>query len=431
MNSSSPTRALPLETLSPEPLKKYHIVLALTSGRISGADIFSVKLVRELRARGFSAEIVMTGGDERVPDPLELSRDIPIQILPVSKKAGWQSRWQAMIRYLEDRVPCIYVPNYDWLHSCVSPKLSNRIKIVGIAHSDDPQHYEHVVRLGKYWNAIVAVSRVIADEILKRAPELAKRIYTIPYGVRVPPELSNENRIFAENDDARLRIVYAGRLIQHQKRVMDLPRIANILCARNVPFEMTVIGSGVDDARLREASGALIGQRRMIFWGSRPNDQVLRALQQHDVFILTSSFEGLPVSLLEAMAHGCVPVVSRVESGIAEIINDGVNGFVVPIGDIEQFADRLQQLQCDASLRTGMAENAQATIRGSNYELDTMVENYLALFARVIGDGYQRPPGKILPPPGLERRTFFSQLPSRFVRVAKRARRVWKQNLTG
>ncbi len=178
-------------------LKNHRIIIALTFGRISGADVFSIELVRQLQDQGLSAEIVCTAWHERAPDPLKLPTDISIQNLPVPVHATWQTRWETMTRYLEERAPCICLPNYDWRHSCISPTLSGHVKIVGIAHSDDPQHYEHVGRLGHYWDGIVGVNRKISEHIAELEPSLIERLYTVPYGVHVPSELSQEKRAAA------------------------------------------------------------------------------------------------------------------------------------------------------------------------------------------------------------------------------------------
>src|SRR5215471_7531992 len=139
----------------------FRVIVALPYWALSGTSIFSANLVRGLLDSGIAAEILLTEQEtERVivPDPLlPQPTDIPVHKLPVSKTANWGAHWQGMIQYLEERAPCIYIPTYDWRHSIVSPRLSNRVGIIGTVRSDDPLHYDHVARLGQYWNAIVCV----------------------------------------------------------------------------------------------------------------------------------------------------------------------------------------------------------------------------------------------------------------------------------
>ena len=58
----------------------------------------------------------------------------------------------------------------------------------------------------------------------------------------------------------------------------------------------------------------------------------MQILEQQDAYILTSEFEGMPNALNEAMARGCVPVVTDIRSGIPELVRYGVNGYRVPVG---------------------------------------------------------------------------------------------------
>jgi hypothetical protein len=169
--------------------------------------------------------------------------------------------------------------------------------------------------------------------------------------------------------------------------------------------ELTIIGGGIEKGRLLDACRTLVAEGAVRFLGTLPNARVLEIFEQSDVFILTSEFEGLPLGLLEAMGRGCVPVVTDIRSGIPELVQEGVNGFKVPVGDIQAFVDRLYVLQLDVPLRRGLASQAHRTIRTGGYCVEDMVRNYLALFERVLGEiepgDYRRPTGEILPLPWL------------------------------
>lgn len=381
----------------------YNVVLAATCGRVSGVDVFSCNLVRGLVERGIPAHIVLTTPLWLPPDPLPLPPDIPSQILPTGHYASWSARWRALVRYLEERAPCIYIPNYDWDHSCISPRLSNRVVIAGIVHSDDPQHYEHVARLGRYWNAVVAVSSAIAGRVSAIDPTLASRLVTIPYGVTAAGRRPERQK----DGNAPLKIVYAGRLVQEQKRVMDLPGIIRALADLGIPAELTVIGGGIEQDAMVKACDELGIREQVNFLGILPNEQVLQIFSRNDVFILTSAYEGLPVSLLEAMGQGCVPVVTDIKSGIPEVITNGENGYRLPVGDIPAFVQCLASLHRDPAFRKSLANQAQQTILNGKFNLDRMVERYVLLFEELLAEtekgAFCRSPGKVLPPPSLHR----------------------------
>ncbi len=82
---------------------------------------------------------------------------------------------------------CIYMPNYDFCHSPISARLPASIHTVGILHSDDAMHYDHVRQLGRFWNRVVTVSQRIAETC--RAIDVpADKLLTIPYGIPIPSE---------------------------------------------------------------------------------------------------------------------------------------------------------------------------------------------------------------------------------------------------
>jgi glycosyltransferase involved in cell wall biosynthesis len=299
-----------------------------------------------------------------------------------------------MREYLEQRAPCIYIPNYDDRHSCIIPTLSPAVKVVGIGHSDDAQHYAHILSLAPYWDAIVGVSSAVTESIASLAPGIEARQWTIPYGVPVPQEL----RVRAASPVTRA--AYAGRLVRFQKRALDLVSIADELRARGVDVELTVAGTGTEMSEFLAAAGSVMLSRHLRYVGGLTNEQVHELIAESDVFVLPSSFEGLPVSLLEAMANGCVPVVSAIRSGVPEVITNGENGFTVPIGDIEAFADRITMLAADSELLSRLRANAYATAR-DRFSVERMTSSYLEVFETVVGRPYERPQGSIKPPPDL------------------------------
>jgi hypothetical protein len=99
--------------------------------------------------------------------------------------------------------------------------------------------------------------------------------------------------------------------------------------------------------------------------------------------------------------------VSDLRSGIPELIEDGLEGFRVLVGDIRGFAQRVAGLQRNEGLRERMAQAAYNKVNksGSDYRLDRMIESYAELFETIAEQAqlgnFHRPQGKIQPPPNL------------------------------
>jgi len=367
---------------------------------MNGVNVFAMNLVRGLVELGYDASIVLTDPQRREFIPLERPSDLGFTELAVKTSDSVVQRWKALIRFLNMNRPCVYIPNYDWHTSCVASHLDNQIAIIGIVHSDDPRHYEHFERLGDTWNAVVTVSRAIGDRVSTTEPSISDRLAVIPIGV----EASAPQR-GSRNNDGHIRLLYAGLLKQFQKRVLDVPEILRETISRGTKVSLTFAGGGDDESTLKEVSREFEAQGIVRFLGILDRERLTEEFDNHDVLLMTSEFEGLPNVLLEAMAHSLVPVVSAVTSGIPEVIRNGENGFIVPIGDISAFADRIQALDHDRTKLSDMASNAFATIQNGPFRADRMVEAYARVIDRVSIEAeegsFERPRGRIIPPPDL------------------------------
>ncbi|PYS69773.1 MAG: hypothetical protein DMF69_15865 [Acidobacteria bacterium] len=135
-------------------------------------------------------------------------------------------------------------------------------------------------------------------------------------------------------------------------------------------------------SNIRSVLADQIESGRVVIHGWLGSTEVLRVLRKSEIFILASEYEGFCISLIEAMANGCAPVVTDIRSGNKQLVKDGENGFIVPVGDIDAFVDRIKLLDSDreslSQTRTGAWET------GREYSVRRMVDNYVACFERAI-----------------------------------------------
>ncbi len=378
------------------------VIAAATEWTVNGVNVFSANLVRGLAADGVAAQILLTEQDTRLVAATERRMPRPLGVsfrsLPLSPDDSWGARWGGMQRHLEESAPCIYIPNSDWRHSVICPRLSDEVIIIGVVHSDDPLHYDHVRRLGAYWNVIVTVSAAIAKKTALLCPELAGRIVTIPIGARVPDALPAREPL-----PRVLRLIYHGTLKQHQKRVLDLPRFVQTALDRGVAVQLSIVGAGPDEDALRASARSLLDREAIVFHGVCAPDDIVAVLEQHDVYVLASEFEGMPNALIEAMGRGCVPIVTQMQSGIPELIRHGENGFTIPIGDADAFAECVRQLAADPDLVERLSRAAFATVRQGAFRVENMVTAYRRVFEQAREDvragRFRRPRGELSPPP--------------------------------
>jgi glycosyltransferase involved in cell wall biosynthesis len=176
--------------------------------------------------------------------------------------------------------------------------------------------------------------------------------------------------------------VHAGRIAREQKRVQDLAPFLTALDASGTPWELDVFGDGPDLAALRTELAAWVTRGAARLHGSVAPGVVHGALLRAHALLLFSDFEGLPLVLLESMARSVVPVVTRIPSGISDILADGRDALLFPVGDTAAAAAAVRSLADPERHRT-LALAARATAEGFDLErqLDLYAERIRALAA--------------------------------------------------
>ena len=166
-----------------------------------------------------------------------------------------------------------------------------------------------------------------------------------------------------QSSNGRLRIVSVARLVE-KKGIADAIR-----AVAAVPFvhEYVIVGDGPLRAELRELVRTLGISSNVRFTGALPRSEVAAALHGADVFLAPSvtatdgDIEGIPVSIMEAMAEG-LPVVATRHSGIPELVADEVSGFLVDEHDVAGLAKRLSLLAADSDMRARMGLAGHAIV---------------------------------------------------------------------
>ena len=143
-----------------------------------------------------------------------------------------------------------------------------------------------------------------------------------------------------ESPTTRPRMLLAvGRLVEDQKRFSDLLRALLLL----PEYTLTLVGSGPDQARLKALAAELKISDRVHFAGFVADRQELRRLYREcGVFVSTSSWEAVALVLLEAMSCGA-PVVATAIPSFQELLADGQDGILVPVGAPERLAEAIRQ----------------------------------------------------------------------------------------
>jgi glycosyltransferase involved in cell wall biosynthesis len=348
------------------------------SAILSGVVTWSVKMANQLFGRGRHTYLIVHNlSDSHIkPKPME-----GVTIIGCDSKPATEANLSDIIRYQSDYeriLPSIIVPNWSpaVYATCASilSKGDKPLAALGYAHSDDASYYDLLAYYEPIISRFVAVSAEIAARLTTLIPHRRDDIAIRPYAVEVPSSL---NRTYSSNEES-LRLLYAGRLDENQKRVSDLIRLAEALSAKKVEFELRIAGDGpVRPALERQIQALENGIRnRVKLTGLVPYEKMPEAWTRSDICVLVSGYEGTSVAMLEGMAYGCVPVVTQV-SGTREVIEPGVNGFTVKVGELAEMADVIADLATNRGKLAYVGYQAYATIL-NRYSYDRYVDWFLA-----------------------------------------------------
>ncbi len=184
-----------------------------------------------------------------------------------------------------------------------------------------------------------------------------------------------------EHSGEGYRFLYVGRL----SAAKGLPVLLESLVQLNEQYpqiSLTVVGDGEDRAVLERLTQSLGLSEVVNFVGYKSQGEVRDLMQQTDIFVLPSFAEGVPVSLMEALAAG-VPVVATRIAGISELIEDEASGYLVPPGNKQLLQQRIAELIASPELRQSFGEVGRDKVRR---EFDTRLEamKLVALFEQGV-----------------------------------------------
>lgn len=248
-------------------------------------------------------------------------------------------------------------------------------RVVLQVHGGALDRFVYGLRAALRWpDAVVVLSRREQDAWRRRAP--GQNVALLPNGIDCTPYL--KYRRTAPAPDAPLRLVYIGRLAAGKGLAETIEALA-LARANGVAASLVVAGNGPEEARLRARVRSLGLAHEVRFIGASIGEDKALLLSQSDVLCLASYSEGLPYALLEAMAAGVVPVVTRV-GGIPDVVEEGVHGAFVPARDADAIARAIEALARDRALLARMSAACRKRIAGA-YSIERVAAGFASLYA--------------------------------------------------
>ena len=239
---------------------------------------------------------------------------------------------------------------------------------------------------------IIAVSEHAQRSFLASFPALGEKFVTIHNGID-PGNFDKEARGGRSREQCRkwfglprgaLIVGTVGRLVPVKNHLLLLGAFARV--KSSVPeAHLAILGGGeLENTILTEAARLGLRESISIF---PPTPAVPLFLGALDIFALSSNYEGLPLSILEAYASG-LPAVATSAGGIPEVVEDGVNGYLCPPEDAAALAAGIAKLAASPSLRAEMGEKGRRRI-AEHFTASRCVAETEKVYSRVLSDYFR------------------------------------------
>jgi L-malate glycosyltransferase len=380
---------------------RIRVLFLMIQMQMGGAERLILDLARSLDRRVFAPAVAWLVDEPALAEFGELG----IPLFNVPKGPGFD--WRAMRRLAKivkaERIDVVNAHHFmPFVYSYYASKVTRMARLVYTEHSEsDVRSAAGAWRvvgscLVASCDAAVGVSDGVARTLRSQFPLRPGRIHAIENGVDIQrfavPEADKEElrqRYGLSSTDVVVGIVAN---LKKNKNHLFLLRAFREVCQLRPEARLVIVGQGFpgdpqgseqDILRFVSANGL---KDRVHLLGHQRN--VAELLRVMDVFCLVSHKEGLPISLIEAMAAG-LPVIGTDIEGIRAVVEPGVHGWLVTPDDVQALADKLNRLIGDGDLRRRFGR-ASRDLAQDSYSLDRCVARTEGLFLSVVPPARRR-----------------------------------------
>lgn len=373
--------APPAPTRGARGTKGARVLLTLPELNVGGVETHVVDLARGLQQRGYHPLVVSFGGklvpklDEAGVDhirmPVHSKSPIVIFRMASAMRSIMEKNRIRMV-HAHSRVPA-------WISYVATRGMS--IPFITTAHSTYSVHLGSRVMI--WSDQIIAVSGYVRDHMIRSfgAPEM--RTTVVHNGVSIQPSGATAASRLRDEWGVSENGAVVGMVasLTPRKGYGFLLKAAHEILEQYPDSVFLAIGGGAQRDELINMRTQLgIPEERFRFLGVRSDVRDL--LSAMDVFVLSSTSEGLPYVILEAMAMGR-PIVSSDVGGIPEAVTSGVEGILFSPGNIERLSDAIRQLIADPARRREMGELARRKVE-QTFTVERMVDETESIYRRIL-----------------------------------------------
>ena len=332
-----------------------------------GTTTFCVFLAAELRRLGVETWVFNFGGDSPLQDEFD-AHDVPVYHAAEDADI-YEDRLHGVYRKLVEFQPTAVYAILAQSSFEILRYLPDDVLRVGMLH--DPLEYTY--QLAECYQDscdwFFTGNSTVCETMKSRFP--SARTERILYGVPMP----EDRPIRCPHDEDPIRLLYFGRLEEPHKQPRIFPLIWRELKRRRIDFRWTIHGRGPEEDYLKREMSEGVTSGEIVFSDSVPREQLRQLVAEHDVFLLTSVFEGGPQTLIEAMSQGLVPVCGDIPCLVSDVVTPDT-GRRVPVREAAAYVDAIQELASDRTELNRLSKNSRESVE-SVFSTPAMARRHL------------------------------------------------------
>jgi glycosyltransferase involved in cell wall biosynthesis len=366
------------------PLRVVHVVLSLEVG---GLERIVLDLISAGQARGQQVSVLCL---ERRGILAKDAESLGAYVACVDKESGLKLRLGRRIEPILNKLNPDVVHCHQVAATFYAGPPARRAGVPVIVHTEHNNHYSRRFRtriLGRiacrFVDRFFCVSENIQDEVLRYKIAKPNKVQVVTNGIRLDHfEAANDLNLKKELglQQGDLVIGTVARLCEQKRQDILINAFAKVHASRP-NGRLLIVGDGHLKSELQQLVNRLKIGPYVHFAGYQP--EPWRYLSVMDVFALSSAYEGMPLSILEAWACG-LPVIASGVGGLPEMINGTDAGVLFPSGDIDALATKLIEFIDNETMRKEFGQRGRKIVHQS-YSVERMADRYHEHYLQLLG----------------------------------------------
>ena len=334
-------------------------------------SIHTIRWVNSLSEKGIEVILVSLKGN--FDNVEKISKKVKVIYLPFGTKLGYYLNVFALKKIISKEKPDLINAHYASGYGTLGRLSGFNKKLLNVWGSDvydfpnESKLKKRIIEKNlKNYTAIASTSYCMAEETKKYLENKSKEIFITPFGVDTE-KFKNLN-IEKKENEITIGIV----------KILDIEKYKKI--------RLLIYGKGELNNNLEDLTKELQIEDKVIFKGYISNEDVPKALNEMDIFVVPSILdsESFGVAAVEAMACE-IPVIASSVGGLKEVIVDKETGYLVPKKDHKEIAKYLKKLILDKNLRTSLGKNGRKRVL-ENYDWNSNVDYMIKIYREIVNE---------------------------------------------